>query len=139
MRVIKTRTIFATSGDVEGPKAVADVPTPLPKPEALAERKAPKPPVETGTRKRPHQRRVNPIREVRRNGDTSAVSYRPSHANAATIRKRRLRYRQNVRTLGQIRAQTRAYLFQTVIGYGCHDVDVAGAVVAVQTLRAGAS
>jgi len=76
------------------------VPTPLPKPEALAERKAPKPPVETGTRKRPHRLlsqvkiRVEPIREVRRNGDTSAVSYRPSHANAATIRKRRLRYRQ---------------------------------------------
>ena len=41
--------------DVEGPKAVADVPTPLPKPEALAERNAPKPPVETGTRKRPHR------------------------------------------------------------------------------------
>ena len=79
----------------QGP--VADVPTPLPKPGALAERKPPKPPVETGTRKRPHRllRSKDPrkaVREVRRNGDTSAVSYRPSHANAATIlRKRRLR------------------------------------------------
>jgi hypothetical protein len=41
--------------DVEEPKAVADVPTPLPKPEALAERNAPKPPVERVTRKRPHR------------------------------------------------------------------------------------
>jgi hypothetical protein len=41
--------------DVEEPKAVADVPTPLPKPKALAERNAPKPPVETVKRKRPHR------------------------------------------------------------------------------------
>ena len=41
--------------DVEEPNAVADVPTPLPKPETLAERNAPKLPVETVTRKRPHR------------------------------------------------------------------------------------
>ena len=41
--------------DVEEPKAVADVPTPLPKPETLEERNVPKLPVETVTRKRPRR------------------------------------------------------------------------------------
>ena len=45
-----------------------------------------------------------------------------------SIRKRRLRYRQNVRTLGQYaRANTRVLVPETLMG--CHDV--AGAVVAV--------